>query len=242
MSQIQYNYLDEHNQAGREGLEYAASKGLGVVVMEPLRGGNLAGKLPTQVQAIWDRAETKRTPAEWALRWVWNHPEVSLALSGMNEESHVDENIHTAESAAPGSLTDAELRLIEEARSAYASLMKVGCTGCGYCMPCPSGVNIPLCFSQHNSFHILGGQFYKTGYLLFTSGADGGKPSYASLCKACGKCEEKCPQHLPIHEHLADVAKEMQAFYFVPAVKVIKGYYGVRSVFGRTGGSGARSA
>ena len=159
--QIMYNFLDEDNQAGKEGLQYAAGKGLGVVVMEPLRGGHLIGKMPPQIQAIWDRAPQKRTPADWALRWVWNHPEVSVVLSGMNEESHIAENIATAGSAYPQPLKKDELTIIAEVKAALTKSIKVGCTGCSYCMPCPNGVNIPFCFQSYNSKHLFKDRVYQ---------------------------------------------------------------------------------
>lgn len=229
--QIQYNYMDEHYQAGKEGLLYAASKGLGVVIMEPLRGGFLVGKMPNTIYEMWGRAEVKRTPAEWALRWVWNHPEVSVVLSGMNEEAHIEENIRIAEGAYPQSLTDSELKLVGDVKEALGQMMKVGCTGCGYCMPCPAGVNIPMCFSVYNNKHLFNDRMYNTTYLGFTIGVDGGKPCYASLCKDCGKCEKHCPQGLPIRKHLKEVSKEMEAFYFKPLVGLVRGYYKIRGAF-----------
>ena len=146
MCQIQYNILDTKMQAGTAGLRYAASKKIGVVIMEPLRGGGLASKLPNQVQQFYDDAEMKRSPAEWALRWVWNHPEVTVVLSGMNDEGQITENIKTAETALPESLTPEELATIKKAADSYRSLQKVPCTGCQYCMPCVNGVNIPANF------------------------------------------------------------------------------------------------
>jgi predicted aldo/keto reductase-like oxidoreductase len=226
--QIQYNYMDENYQAGQEGLEYAASKGLGIVVMEPLRGGLLAGMMPSRLQAIWEQAEVKRTPAEWALLWVWNHPEVTVVLSGMNEESHIEENIRIAGNAYPQSLSGNELKCIEKVKEALNGMMKVGCTGCGYCMPCPAGVDIPLCFSCYNGKHLFGKRQFQFEYLGFTAGADGGKPSYASLCRDCGKCEKHCPQGIPIRKYLQEVVKEMQGFYFKPVVGLVRGYYKIR--------------
>lgn len=230
MCQIQYNYMDEHNQAGREGLEYAASKGLGVVIMEPLRGGSLAGKVPLSIENIWNKAGIKRSPAEWALRWIWNHPEVTVVLSGMNEEEQIAENVRIASSAYPQSLTPDELSLVREARDEYTRMMKVGCTGCGYCMPCPAGVNIPICFSYYNSKHLFENKHLQSQYMAFTGGLTGGEPSYASLCKECGKCEKMCPQGLPIRRHLKEVAGDMQAFYFKPVVNLVRGYYKVRGI------------
>jgi predicted aldo/keto reductase-like oxidoreductase len=156
--QIQYNFLDETNQAGTEGLKYAASKGLGVIVMEPLRGGKLTNPVPPEVQELWNQAETKRTPVEWAFRWVWNHPEVTVVLSGMNEETHVKENLKIANEAYPNSLTEAELQLISKVEQKYRKLMRTGCTGCRYCIPCPSGVDIPYCFEIYDNFHLSGNE------------------------------------------------------------------------------------
>ena len=187
--QIQYNYMDENFQAGKEGLEYAASKGLGVVVMEPLRGGSLVGRMPGEIQDIWDTAQTERTPAEWAFRWVWNHPGVTVVLSGMNEEAHIEENIRIANEAIPNSLTQDELALFERVKGTYRKLMKVGCTGCAYCMPCPAGVDIPMCFGYYNSKHLFKLKHANYQYMAFAGGIAGGRPSHASLCINCGKCE-----------------------------------------------------
>ena len=209
---IQYNYLDENNQAGTEGLKYAAKRGLGVVVMEPLRGGNLTGRVPPAVQAIWDEAEVKRSPAEWALRWIWNHPEVTVVLSGMNREDHIRENLRIADEAHPNSLSEKELELVQRVAETYRGLMKAGCTGCRYCMPCPSGVDIPSCFEIHNGAHIFGDkQVARVMYLLRNGGlGDFGESSLASRCMECGECEEKCPQGLPVSELLKDVAKDFE--------------------------------
>jgi predicted aldo/keto reductase-like oxidoreductase len=231
--QIQYNYMDESNQAGKEGLLYAASRNLGIVIMEPLRGGSLAAKMPSQIGSIWERAEIKRTPAEWALRWIWNHPGVSVVLSGMNEESHIEENIRMAGSAYPGSLSAGEIKLFDDVKKAYAGMMKVGCTGCGYCMPCPAGVNIPLCFAYYNNKHLFNEKSYQLSYTGFTIGVDSGKPSYASLCRDCGKCEKRCPQSLPIRKHLREVSKDMEPFYFKPVAGLVRAYYKIRGVLKR---------
>lgn len=210
--QIQYNYLDEEHQAGTEGLKYAAEKELGVVIMEPLRGGNLGlPKAPLDVEAIWKKAEVKRTSVEWALRWIWNHPEVTVVLSGMNRETHIDENLSIADHALPNSLTEDEIKLVEEVSRKYKSLMKVGCTGCGYCMPCPSDVSIPNCFEMYNMLHMFGNeQEKKYTYALRMSGIVSGTPSFASQCIQCGECLEKCPQEIQIPDFLADVAEEME--------------------------------
>ncbi|MCX7711768.1 MAG: aldo/keto reductase [Clostridia bacterium] len=227
--QIQYNYIDENVQAGKEGLEYAASKGLGVVIMEPLRGGSLVGRIPESVQKIWNSAEIKRTPVEWALRWIWNHPEATVVLSGMNEERHIEENVRIAGEAYPNSLTAEELRLFESAKDAYGKLMKVGCTGCAYCLPCPAGVDIPLCFSFYNSKHFFNDRHLNFQYMAFTGGVTGSKPSHAALCKDCGKCEKACPQHIEIREKLKEVSKEMEMPILKPALWVFRKYMTLRN-------------
>jgi uncharacterized protein len=210
--QIQYNYLDENCQAGTEGLQYAAAKGLGVIVMEPLRGGNLASVVPPGVAAIWNEADVRRTPTEWALRWVWNRPEVTVILSGMNEEAHIRENLAIADTAGAHALTEKELRLVERVGRKYKELMKVGCTGCGYCLPCPSEVMIPSCFEEYNKLHMFGAKDEaKFTYALRMSGVVAHGPSgYASQCAQCGACLEKCPQHIRIPEVLAEVAAELE--------------------------------
>ena len=210
--QIQYNFLDEINQAGTAGLEYAASKGLGVIIMEPLRGGNLTKNVPPAVKKIWDEAPVKRTAAEWALRWIWNHPEVTVVLSGMNDEAYIRENLKVADKANPNSLTGNELELVKRVEGKYRELMKVGCTGCRYCMPCPSGVNIPLCFETYNNLYMAddpnGEKFM---YAARLGGALGlGTPEFASQCVQCGECREKCPQHIDIPAVLECVVKDLE--------------------------------
>ena len=211
--QIQYNFLDEQFQAGTEGLEYAASKDIGVVIMEPLRGGNLALPVaPPAVADIWNEATTKRTPVEWALRWVWNHPEVTVVLSGLNEEAHIEQNLAIAGEAQAGSLTSEELDLVDRVRRKYQELMQVGCTGCAYCLPCPMGVQIPKCFDFYNRMHLFGDvDGSKFMYTAFLSGVTGhSEPGFASLCVACGECLEKCPQHIAIPDCLEKVAAAME--------------------------------
>ena len=241
MAQIQFNYLDEHNQAGVEGLRHAAAKGLGVVVMEPLRGGYLVNKLPAEVHEIFRKQGTKsdatvrspattvRSPAEWAFRWVWDHPEVTTVLSGMNDDAQIDENIATADNAVPNAFTAAEHAMFDEIREAINRKIKVPCTGCAYCMPCPAGVDIPGMFEIYNDKFIHNGLNRESSYIIRTSGFDGGKKTYASLCRDCGVCEKKCPQSLPIRSHLKDVSKEFEKFYFKPAVGAIQGYLKLRA-------------
>ncbi|MDR3364647.1 MAG: aldo/keto reductase [Clostridiales Family XIII bacterium] len=212
--QIQYNYLDENFQAGTEGLKYAAAKGVGIVVMEPLRGGMIVGKMPPAAKRVIDEyrdaSGQKRSAADWGLRWVWNHPEVSCVLSGMNEMGQVEENARAAADALPGSLAEADLAMIDKVKQAFHDAIKVNCTGCTYCMPCPFGVDIPSCFAAYNSYSMFGGFFAKTMY-GFSLRPTGDKPSgMASACKKCGACEKKCPQHIPIIKSLEDTAKAME--------------------------------
>jgi predicted aldo/keto reductase-like oxidoreductase len=222
--QIQYNFLDEKNQAGTAGLEYAASKGLGVIIMEPLRGGNLTKTVPSVVREIWDGAPTKRTPAEWALRWIWNHPEVTVVLSGMNDEMHIRENLDVADEAYPNALTTAELQVVQKVESTYRELMKVGCTGCRYCMPCPSDVNIPLCFEEYNNLYLVDNpDEEKFMYAARLGGAVAlGESEFASLCVQCEQCVEKCPQHIDIPAVLESVVAELEGPEFEQRVAMAR--------------------
>ncbi len=210
MCQIQYNLLDEKLQAGTEGLMYAASRNLAVVVMEPLRGGSLAARLPAEAKMFYDNASVKRSSAEWGLRWVWNHPEVTVVLSGMNAESQVLENIKTAETALPNTMSPEELAVTKSVADAYRRLLKVPCTGCQYCMPCINGVNIPRNFQAYNEFYISGDeQQARSMYVLFLMGALTGTRADAEMCKQCRQCVERCPQHIDIPEKLVEVAEEL---------------------------------
>ena len=205
MCLIQYNYFDEHYQAGKEGLQYAASRGLGVVVMEPLRGGKLTDGIPSEVQAIWDSADERRTPAEWALRWVWNHPEVSTALSGMSTMAQVKENIQIAKNARVNSLTLGELEVIGRVTSTYRQMLKIDCTGCAYCMPCPNGVDIPLNLSLYNDTFMF--KDSEIAYMLYKHILSPEQSAYNF--PECGECEEHCPQHLEVREELKRVHERL---------------------------------
>ncbi|MDD1678005.1 MAG: aldo/keto reductase [Methanomicrobiales archaeon] len=199
--QIQYNFLDNMIQAGAEGLRYAASKNIAVMIMEPLRGGLLTGNLPSEVEEIYRQARPARSAAEWSLRWIWNHPEVTVVLSGMNDEEHIVENLNTCEDALPDSMTSDELALIEAVAKSYRKQKKVDCTGCAYCMPCPHGVDIPHCFSLYNDFHQGGFRnrvIARGKYGFWLVAGRGGTPADASLCHRCGSCEKECPQQIPI--------------------------------------------
>jgi hypothetical protein len=204
--QIQYNYVDEDYQAGTRGLKYAASKGLAVVVMEPIAGGKLAIKPPKPIQALWEKMDIESSPAEWALRWVWNHPEVSMVLSGMSTMSQVVENVESANHSKPGNLTEKQLAVIDQVRQKYKELGFVSCSGCRYCMPCPEGVNIPEVLAFHNEYYIKDkAEAVKTRYRKQIP-----LESRAKKCMRCGICEELCPQKLPIRDLLGEVAFEIE--------------------------------
>lgn len=229
--QIQYNFLDQENQAGTEGLKYAAAKDLGLIIMEPLRGGNLGVTPPPAIGEIWNESTSRRTPAQWALRWVWNHPEVVVVLSGMNDERHIDENLELADRALADSLTVEDLELVERVSRKYRELMKVPCTGCGYCMPCPSGVSIPECFDTYNKMHMFGEvEPVKFSYALRMSGllADG-EPKYASQCVECGECLDKCPQLIQVPDFLKQVVAEMEGPEMEKRLAVVRKMFGGKS-------------
>jgi predicted aldo/keto reductase-like oxidoreductase len=201
--QIQYNYLDEHFQAGKEGLEYAASKGLGVVIMEPLRGGKIVSNLPEDVMNAFDQSVVKRTPADWALRWVWNHPEVSVVLSGMSIMDNVTENLKTASEAKPNGLTKQELEIMNSVKKIFNERVKVSCTACAYCMPCPAGVNIPRNFALYNEYSLfVTPQTQQKLKGMYKSVKD---TERADKCVECGKCEKHCPQAIKIRQELKQV-------------------------------------
>ena len=192
--------------------------------MEPLRGGKLAEPVPPAVEKIWKEAEVKRTAAEWGLRWVWNRPEVTLLLSGMNEEAHIEENLKIASEAYPLSLTKTEIELVERVKQKYQQLMKVDCTACEYCMPCPAGVDIPSCFDVYNHLHMFGDvDGAKFLYAIKLSGIlSGADPGFASECVQCEECMEKCPQHLDIPTFLESVKEELEGTDFEKRIAMAK--------------------
>jgi hypothetical protein len=223
MCQMQYNFLDEDLQAGTEGLKYAASKNMAVMVMEPLRGGTLAGRLPKEVVQIYRDSGHQRSAAEWGLRWVWNHPEVTVVLSGMNDESQITENLKTAETALPNSMNPDELATMSKVAVSYKRLTKVPCTGCEYCMPCPQGVNIPNNFNIYNQYYMFGEKTKSRGmYAAMLMGLMTGQRADASLCKNCGSCAKHCPQHIAIPTELKSVKKTLggwQTKLMIPFIK-----------------------
>ena len=218
--QIQYNYMDEHSQAGRKGLQYAHAKGLPVIIMEPLRGGKLVNRLPREATQIFDNYPVKNTPAQWALRWLWDQEEVSCVLSGMNTVEMVQENLETASTSYVGMLGQAEEKMLRKVVNAINSKMKVACTGCGYCMPCPRGVDIPGTFAAYNRRFSEGKFSAMKEYMMCTAMRK--DSSAASNCIGCGKCEKHCPQQLPIREALKDARKELENPVYKAARKVVQ--------------------
>ena len=201
--QIQYNFLDETFEAGKSGLHYAVSEGMGVIVMEPLRGGSLA-QCPAEAEKAYNSCGVKRSPAEWALRWIWNQPEVSVVLSGMTEMSQLEENLKIAGKASANSMSPHELEVIREVTRIYREKIPVGCTACRYCMPCESGVNIPICLQIYIDYHVFDDDISqarnKWRYKLALS-----PEARASACTDCKKCLERCPQHIDIPRELEKV-------------------------------------
>jgi len=200
LCQVQYNYMDIANQAGTEGLKYAASKGLAVVVMEPLLGGRLA-RPPRAVLDIFDGFEPKRSPADWALQWVWNQPEVAVVLSGMSTMGEVEQNLLSAERSLVHSMGAAELGLIDRVRKTYLNASPIPCTKCGYCLPCPNGVNITRNFELYND----GSIHDDPGTSRFLYGRFLTEAERASACLQCGACEKLCPQQIPVGEWMPKV-------------------------------------
>ena len=217
--QIQYNYMDEHSQAGRRGLNHANGKGIPVVIMEPLRGGKLVSHLPEEARRIFEGYPVRHTPAQWAFRWLWNQPEVTVVLSGMNSDEMVRDNLRTASTVQVGELGPEEEAMLRQVVAAINSKMKVGCTGCGYCMPCPKNVDIPGTFAAYNRRYQEGKFWGFMDYVICTLLRK--NPTPASNCIGCGKCEKHCPQHLPIRQKLGEAQKELEGPFYRTVRKVL---------------------
>lgn len=231
--QIQYNYLDEVTQAGVAGLKAAAARGIPVIIMEPLRGGKLVNMLPEEAKRAMKESGRDWTPAQWAFRWLYNQPEVTVVLSGMNSVEMVEGNCQTASDALPGSLTQADFATLEKVKAAIRAHEKVGCTGCRYCMPCPKGVDIPGIFRCYNAMYTESksqgrAQFVQTVGLTKD-------PAFATQCIQCGKCEQHCPQSIPIREKLKEADKALRPLPYKIAIGVARKF-----MFRKPSGSGNR--
>ena len=217
--QIQYNYLDEHSQAGRRGLRAAAEKGIPVIIMEPLRGGKLVD-LPDKAKEALAAGSHGYTPAELGLRWLWDQSEVTCVLSGMNSEDMVRENCRVASEAEPGHLTREDLDAVEEIKRIIREREKVGCTGCRYCMPCPRGVDIPGTFYYYNLKYME-----KSSRARFEFAQNMGlrkEPGFASQCVGCGKCEQHCPQHINIREKLKEADRALRPLPYKLGINIVR--------------------
>ena len=218
--QIQYNYMDEHSQAGRRGLHHAHSKGIPVIIMEPLRGGKLVNMLPDEATRIFTEYKIKRTPAQWAFRWLWNQPEVTVVLSGMNSDEMIRDNMETASNTKVGELTPEDEDMLQQVVKAISAKIKVGCTGCGYCMPCPKNVDIPGTFAAYNRRYQENKFYALKEYMMCTTLRT--NSAAASNCVKCGKCETHCPQGIPIREKLQEAQKELEGPVYRIASKIAR--------------------
>ena len=218
--QIQYNYMDEHSQAGRKGLHYAHSKNLAVIIMEPLRGGKLVSRLPQEALDVFSKYPKKHTAAQWAFKWLFNQKEVTCVLSGMNSMEMVKDNIHTASTTSINELTVEDEAMLQEVVNVLNRKMKIGCTGCAYCMPCPKGVDIPGSFAAYNRMYTESKFWGWAEYMMCTALRK--NTTSASNCIECGKCEKHCPQGIKIREELKNVKKmENLPYKFVLAIKKV---------------------
>jgi predicted aldo/keto reductase-like oxidoreductase len=218
MTLIQYNYLDEHSQAGRKGLEYAHSKGIPVMIMEPLRGGKLVNNLPDEAKELFKNHEVQHTPAQWAFKWLFSQEEVTTVLSGMNSEEMVVDNINTASTTKIREITESDEKMLKAVVRAINHKMKVGCTGCGYCMPCPQNINISGTFSAYNCRY-SDGNF--AGFKEYIKNTALSRNAPASECINCGKCETHCPQSIDIRKQLKEAANELETPAYKKVVNII---------------------
>ena len=223
--QIQYNYMDEHTQAGRRGLHHAHSKGIPVVIMEPLRGGKLVKDLPDTARKIFETHPKGYSPAQWALRWLWDQKEVTCVLSGMNTMEMVRDNVQTASDVQIGELTDEDRKMLAQVAKAINAKLKVPCTGCGYCMPCPKGVDIPGTFAAYNRCYTESKLSGFREYFMCTLVRK--NHTSASNCIGCGKCEKHCPQNIRIRKELENARQELEG----PVYKLLKKAVEILKIF-----------
>ena len=220
--QIQYNYLDEVAQAGKAGLQAAAANGLAVMIMEPLRGGKLVNMLPEAAKKAMQDSHRDWSPAEWGLRWLYNQPEVTVVLSGMNSVEMVEANCRTASEAQAGSLTEADFETLEKVKKAIREKERVGCTGCRYCMPCPKGVDIPGILRCWNTMYTESKQEGRSQFIQTVGPTRG--PAFASQCIRCGKCEQHCPQSIPIREKLQEADRDLRPLIYRVAIQAARAF------------------
>ena len=219
-TQVQYNYLDEHSQAGRRGVEYAHSKGIPVIIMEPLRGGRLVNLLPDKAKQCFAEYPVKRSAAEWGLRWLWDQESITVVLSGMGDEAMLQENLKIADTASPGELGHDDRELYARVVRAINEGVKVGCTGCGYCAGCPKGVDIAGTFAAYNRWHNEDKIGAAMDYLKCTALRK--NATAASQCVGCGLCEKHCPQGIPIREELKNARKVLETPIYKAASAVLR--------------------
>ena len=220
--QIQYNYLDETAQAGRRGLQAAAAKGIPVVIMEPLRGGKLVNGLPQDARRALQDSGRSWSPAEWGLRWLYDQPEVTVVLSGMNSLEMVAENVHTACEAMPGCLSESDFAVLDRVKGFIRAGEKIGCTGCRYCMPCPKGVDIPGIFRCWNAMYT---ESKSAGRFQFAQTAGLTRaPAFATQCVGCGACEQHCPQSLPIREKLKEADHDLRPLPYKIGINAVRAF------------------
>ena len=224
---VQYNYLDVNAQAGIRGIQYAYENDIAVFVMEPLKGGLLAGELPPEVSALFDEVDSSKSSVDWALSWVFNQKEITCVLSGMGSLDQMKENMAIAERVEIDSLSDAEIEVLDKAQGIFNSMMKINCTGCGYCLPCPRGVNIPDCFNVYNEKYLFNKKAFGVlphammNYYMVVGGITN-KQASAGLCNHCGRCKRLCPQSLDIPNELDRVKSEFELLGFNYQIKFVK--------------------
>ena len=216
--QIQYNYMDEFSQAGRAGLQAAAAKGIPVIIMEPLRGGKLVDLLPQKAKDLLAKDPQKRGAARIAFNWLWDQPEVTCVLSGMNSLEMVEENCRSASVAHEGMLTEKDHKLVARLKELISEKIKVPCTGCAYCMPCPQGVDIPSAFRCYNEMFMESKGAGRREYWQVVGLRK--EKAFPSQCIVCGRCEKHCPQHIPIIESLKEANKALRPLPYRIAAEV----------------------